>query len=120
MTAGKAFPKKERLLRSKDFRQVYAKGRKVSVGGAAFCFTDNTLGYSRVGFSVGTRNFKMAADRNRIRRLFREAYRNNKAALKANTDIIVVVKRGFGRKTRYQDIERTFSELVQKAGLGCS
>jgi ribonuclease P protein component len=117
MTAGEGFSRKERLLKSWDFRNVYESGRKVSVGGAAVCFAGNALHHSRVGFSISSRNFKLAADRNRIRRLFREAYRRNKAAVKPGVDLVVIVRRGFDRKTPYGKIEGTFSELIKKAGL---
>ena len=35
----------------------------------------------KVGFAVSSRNFKRAVDRNRVKRLGREAYRLNKATL---------------------------------------
>jgi len=82
MTPGVGFSKKERLLKSKDFRNAYAKGRKVSVGGTAICCVENALGYNRLGFSVSSRNFKRSGARNRIRRLFREVYRRSKMGLR--------------------------------------
>ena len=117
MTAGEGFSKKERLLKSKDFRNVYTKGRKISVGGAVICYLENSLGYNRLGFSVSSRNFKLASARNRIRRLFREAYRRNKAALRFGFDLVLVVKRGFDKNSPYVEAERLFKELVKKAGL---
>ena len=99
MTAGEGFSKKERLLKSKDFRVVYTKGRKVSVGGAAICWLENALGYNRLGFSVSSRNFKLASARNRIRRLFREVYRKNKLDLKIGFDLVLIIKRGFDKRS---------------------
>ena len=117
MTAGEGFSKKERLLKSKDFRSVYTKGRKISVGGAAICYLENALGYNRLGFSVSSRNFKLASARNRIRRIFREVYRRNKAELRSGFDLVLVVKRGFDKNSPYVEAERLFKELVKKAGL---
>ena len=46
---------------------------------------------AQVGVSVSKRNFKHAVDRNRIKRLMREAYRLNKHTLIDNIDQQVVV-----------------------------
>jgi len=117
MTAGFGFSKKERLLKSREFRNIYAKGRKVSVGGTAICYLENTLGHNRLGFSISSRNFKLAAARNRIRRLFREVYRRRKTELRPGFDLILVVKRGFDKNSPHAEAERMFKELVKKAGL---
>lgn len=117
MTAGVGFSKKERLLKSKDFRNVYTKGRKSSVGGTAVCCLENAFGYNRLGFSISSRNFKLASARNKIRRLFREAYRRNKSELKSGFDLVLIVKRGFDKNSPYKDAESIFKELIKKAGL---
>ncbi len=117
MTAGEGFSKKERLLKSKDFRVVYAKGRKISVGGSAICYLENALGHSRLGFSISSRNFKLASARNRIRRLFKEVYRRSKAELRPGFDLVLIVKRGFDKNSPRIEAERLFKELTKKAGL---
>ncbi len=117
MILGVGFSKKERLLKSKDFRNIYTKGRKLSVGGAAICWLENSLGHNRLGFSISSRNFKLAAARNRIRRLFREVYRRNKTILKPGFDLVLIVKRGFNKNSHLIEAERLFKALIEKAGL---
>lgn len=117
MTAGAGFSKKERLLKSKDFRNVYTKGCKVSVGGTAICWLENALGHNRLGFSISSRSFKLAAARNRIRRLFREVYRLKKTELRPGFDLVLVVKRGFNKSSHYTEAEGLFEELIKRAGL---
>ncbi|MCX5679246.1 MAG: ribonuclease P protein component [Candidatus Omnitrophica bacterium] len=117
MTAGEGFSKKERLLKSKDFRVVYEKGRKVSVGGSAICYLENVLGHNRLGFSISSRNFKLASARNRIRRLFREVYRRNKAEVRSGFDLVLVVKRGLDKNSPHREVESLFKALIKKAGL---
>jgi ribonuclease P protein component len=120
MTAGEGFSKKERLLKSTDFRNIYENGRKVSVGGAAVCFMANSCGHNRLGFSISSRNFKQAVERNRIRRLFREAYRRNKSGMSAGFDLVIIVKRGLSKKTPYKEAHSMFGEMIKKAGLNVS
>ena len=69
------FPKRVRLLRSKDFRRVYDEGSRFSGPlFAAFCVRESEPHGPRVGFTV-SRALGKAVVRNRIRRRLREAVR---------------------------------------------
>jgi len=76
--------KDERLKRRKIIEQLFSEGRSVAV----FPIRVQYKTYDKVltnplqaGFSASTRNFKRAVDRNRIKRLMREAYRLQKNTL---------------------------------------
>ncbi|HEV3333589.1 MAG TPA: ribonuclease P protein component [Bryobacteraceae bacterium] len=69
------FPKRVRLLRSKDFRRVYDEGFRFSSPlFAAFCVRGPQPDGPRIGFTV-PRAIGKAVVRNRIKRRFREAVR---------------------------------------------
>ena len=69
------FPKRVRLLRSKDFRRVYDEGtRHTGPLFAAFCLREPSADGPRIGFTV-PRAIGKAVVRNRIRRRVREAVR---------------------------------------------
>src|SRR5262245_23664221 len=69
------FPKSSRILRSKDFRQVYENGAKFSGPlFSAFCLRNNEEEGVRLGFTC-PRALGGAVIRNRIRRRLREAVR---------------------------------------------
>jgi len=69
------FPKRVRLLRSKDFRRVYDEGSRFSSPlFAAFCVREPQPDGPRIGFTV-PRAIGKAVVRNRIKRRFREAVR---------------------------------------------
>ena len=111
------FGKRERLVKTKDFRTVYEKGRKVFLDGSALMILENGLGHNRLGFSISKKNFKLAVTRNRIRRLFKEIYRENKKNLRAGFDIVFIIKRGFDKRFAFKEAETIFSRLAKKQGI---
>jgi ribonuclease P protein component len=76
--------KEERLKRRKIIEQLFSEGRAVAAFPirVQYKMDDPLLTVPlQAGFSVSSRNFKKAVDRNRIKRLMREAYRLQKAPL---------------------------------------
>lgn len=76
--------KKERLRSRKIIGQVFAEGKKFNSGSYRINYIlqpaqDEPLAF---GIGVGNKSFRRAVDRNRIKRLTREAYRTQKIPLK--------------------------------------
>ena len=75
------FPKKEKLKSQKLIEKLFLEGKAVTVFPLRMLYlqTDFEDGSKiKTSVSVSKRNFKKAVDRNRIKRLLREAYRLNK------------------------------------------
>lgn len=75
------FPKKEKLKSQKLIEKLFLEGKAVTAFPLRVLYlqTDFEDGTKiKTGVSVSKRNFKKAVDRNRIKRLLREAYRLNK------------------------------------------
>jgi ribonuclease P protein component len=79
----------EHLRRPGDFRRVYDHKRSVSDERLIVYARENGLPYSRLGLSV-SRKFGCAVLRNRLRRLYREAFRLTKADLPSGFDLVLI------------------------------
>ncbi|MFH1190338.1 MAG: ribonuclease P protein component [Candidatus Omnitrophota bacterium] len=117
MIPDEGFRKSEHILKSKDFRAVYKKGRSYRKSGFVLSVMPNDMPAGRLGFSISSANIKRACIRNRIRRLFREFYRKNKPRFKPAFDMVVIVKRNPGKKFLYEEAERLFTALGKEAGI---
>ena len=77
-----SFPKEQRLKSRKQIGQLFAEGKQFSVFPfKVFWLPVNKAETLQVAVAVSSRNFKKATDRNRIKRLMREAWRLQKNEL---------------------------------------
>jgi ribonuclease P protein component len=82
----------EHLRRPSDFRRVYERRRSVANDWLIVYGCPNGLPHSRLGLSV-SRKVGPAVRRNRLRRLYREAYRLSRAELPAGLDLILIPRK---------------------------
>lgn len=78
--------KKERIKSRKQIEQLFREGKKIPVFPFYIYYlirpvADANLNSIQFGVTVSAKNFKRAVDRNRIKRLTREAYRLQKIPL---------------------------------------
>lgn len=111
------FRKREHILKSKDFRNVYKNGRSFKKSGFVLSAMSNGLMHNRLGFSISASNVRSAGIRNRIRRLFREIYRKNKPILKTAYDMVLIVRKDPGKRFLYEDAWDAFLALTKEAGI---
>lgn len=79
--------KNERLKSRKQIEQLFNDGQRFNVSSfrVFYSFLEKsnvTISPLQAGFAAGSRNFKTAVDRNRIKRLIKEAWRLQKNELK--------------------------------------
>jgi ribonuclease P protein component len=108
-----AFPPREKLKRRRDFERVTREGRSVSDGLLRVRAAPNALPHGRLGIIVSKRMSKLSPERNRMKRLIREAWRLNKRTLAPSTDWLVIPKGNLARKT-LREIEASLLKLATR------
>lgn len=104
------FSKKERLRKRKEFQKVFYEGKVFNNDQIIVYALLNNSEVSRLGITVG-RKFGNAVKRNRLKRIFREAYRLNKQLLHRGVDIIIIPRSGFSDLI-LTSIEERFKNLL--------
>jgi ribonuclease P protein component len=92
MTARFTFRKHEHLRRPAEFQRVYDRRCSASDDWLIVYVCENDLPHARVGLSV-SRKVGGAVQRNRMRRLYREAFRLSKHELPVGIDLILIPRR---------------------------
>jgi ribonuclease P protein component len=111
MTAGPfSFRPHEHLRRPADFQRVYDRRRSVSDGWLIVYACENSLPHSRLGLSV-SRKWGGAVVRNRLRRLFREAYRLTRPELPTGLDLVLIPRRN---DPPLEELKRGLRHLVRQ------
>ena len=112
------FGKEEKLKSKKQIEQLFAEGKAVKDFPILMKFlkVDVNDFPVKAAFSVPKRNFKLAVERNRIKRLLRETYRLNKHILLNNVDENYVVMFIYTDKTewKYAELEEKMISVLNK------
>jgi ribonuclease P protein component len=107
------FKRDERLKRREEIRAVFNHREVVSCPGAKLFRLENGLARNRIAFTFA-RKFGNAVERNRARRVGREAYRLLKNRLKSGYDLVLLVYPG---KDFLADRMDQLETLFFRAGL---
>ena len=110
------FPRSARLLLSRDFTKVF--GQKTNIVGKLMVIWVGDGGGEglRLGVVASKRTFRRAVDRNRAKRLLREAFRLSYARFNANHDLVIIARRRI-LDARRQDVEQELVRLLRKARI---
>lgn len=87
------FGKSKRLYRRRDFRRVFEGRSRAADGYLTVYVAPNGLDHPRLGIRVG-RKFGNAVQRNRVKRLIREAFRAEQAELEIGFDLVCIPRPG--------------------------
>jgi ribonuclease P protein component len=103
--------REERLRRTSDFRRVYDRRRSVSDAILIVYGCPNDMPHNRLGLSV-SRKFGPATVRNRMRRLFREAFRLTKHELPTGLDLVLIPR--CSEPPALLDLKTSLTKLIRQ------
>ena len=113
---GQTFPRENRLLSPAHYRAVFDHPVRTTDN----CFTvlcrASGRATPRLGLAVAKKNSRLAVDRNRIKRIIRESFRNNKVTL-GGLDYVVLSRTGANSATNrelFASLERHWGKLRKK------
>jgi ribonuclease P protein component len=109
-----------RLSRSAEFERVYRHGRSTANRHfVLYTFPNTSVDRPRLGLSV-SRKVGGAVERNRVKRMLREAFAQVEDGLQAGQDVVVVARptaAGLVERDGLDGVATALGELLAKAGL---
>lgn len=106
-----AFRPAEHLRRPADFQRVFERRRSVSDAWLIIYAGPNGLPYLRLGLSV-SRKVGQATHRNRLRRLYREAFRLTRSEMPVGLDLVLIPRTS--TEPTLAELKRSLPRLVRQ------
>ena len=102
--------KKMRLDNSLDFSNCFLQGKRTSTHAFMIQYLENDLEYGRLGIRIAKKKIKKAVERNRIKRIAREVFRNSHFN---GIDMVLVLRneKKFEYEKCYEQINEIFKTL---------
>lgn len=104
-----------RLLRNIGYKHVLC-AEKIADKQLKVFYSNNTFENSRLGIIASKKNFPKAVDRNKIKRVIREAFRQH-AIKTSGLDLVVLVKNGYSENNKVNNSKLgiLFSQIENNA-----
>ncbi len=111
-----ALLKCSKLRYTSEFREVFEQKKSYAGKLIVLYLRRTTHTTVRVGVIASKRTFRRAVDRNRAKRLMREAFRLNRDRFVDNADIVLIARRHI-ISAGLVDVEKDLLRLAGKAGV---
>lgn len=114
----KSFSRDVRLLTPTHFENVFSGATAASTPQITLLGKDNHTDRPRLGITLSKKRIRKAHDRNRVKRLIRESFRQNLDLL-AGLDIVVIGKTGLDKLSN-QEIFRLLDKQWKRLHRRCN
>jgi ribonuclease P protein component len=94
---------------------IYKQGKSVINSDLVLYFRKSEIEETRIGIAI-SKKVGNAVERNRIKRVIKELFRKELSNIKKRHDIVFVVRKPIKGKS-FHDIEKTFIDILRRAGL---
>lgn len=115
-----SFGKDKRLLVAKQFADVFNHPtKKIHSEHLLVFLKTNDQPSPRLGLAITKKKLKNASDRNYLKRIIREQFRQNQFKI-ANLDMVFIIKIGFNKKTKINlnaELEDLFNKMIAFCAL---
>lgn len=111
------FRRAYRLLTQAQYARVFGGSRRFGRRHLTVLVSPNTVGFARLGLAVSRKSARRAVDRNRIKRIARESFRQAHATLPA-VDIVLITRPGIASHPA-PELRRTLDGLWVELNRRC-
>ncbi len=105
----------ETLNRNGDFRRLYNRGKAVTNPALVVYYLRNRAGICRIGITT-SKKIGNAVERNRSRRVIKEAFRSAAKGVLPQYDIVFVA-RGKTKHLKSTELEKIMTSVFQNEGM---
>jgi ribonuclease P protein component len=112
------FARRQRLLKPAEFKHVFARPERQSNHTMTLLARENKLNHARLGLAISKKQLSRAVDRNRIKRLLRESFRQHQDLL-VGLDCVVLVRKPVSTLSNdaiFETLENHWNRLAEKCG----
>jgi len=104
-------PSDFKIRKSSEFEQVFERGDRLHTEHFTLIYAPNSFGFPRLGLVVGKRSSPSAVERNRIKRILREVFRQNKS-LFDSFDVVFLAKKQ-SETLDYKKTEKEIADVIR-------
>lgn len=110
-------PREKRITDNKHFQKIFRKGRRISSPSYIINVLESRSPVSKIGIIVGKKYSKKATERNKAKRIIREAVKELYPTIKNGTDIIISVKGAKTSKPKLVMVTAEIRNLLTRLGV---
>lgn len=105
------------IKKNYEFKNLFSKGKFYYGEYIHIYIKNNNFNYNKIGIAISGKQ-GLAVERNRIKRLIRESYKNNENIIKKGYSILIVInKKKNIKEIKYNDIEKNLINTLKIADL---